>query len=128
MVQVLYLRRENNMKKIIDKNFHQQYDHAMQWGLVMLNVHRIYQRHEQMNQFLRKIMTTSSNMFNYLDVLSNHLLLHSVISIRLILGKYQSQGWLKYFMQFTGPFINRFFNRKRRLDRIKNKLVDPTMS
>jgi hypothetical protein len=45
MVQVLHLKKENNMRKIIDKNFHQSYDHAKQVELVKFDVHRIYQHH-----------------------------------------------------------------------------------
>jgi len=54
MKQVMYLKKENNMKKIIDKNFHQQYDHAKQVELVMFDFHLIYQHHEYLNLFLIK--------------------------------------------------------------------------
>ena len=61
MVQVMYLKKENNKKKIIDKNFHQQYDHAMQVELVMFDFHLIYQHHEHLNQFLNKYISFSFN-------------------------------------------------------------------
>jgi hypothetical protein len=50
--QVLYLKKENNKKKIIDKNFHRQHDHAKQVELVMFDFHLIYQHHEYLNPFL----------------------------------------------------------------------------
>ncbi len=50
--QVLYSKKENNKKKIIDKNFHQQHDHAKQVELVMFDFHLIYQHHEYLNPFL----------------------------------------------------------------------------
>jgi hypothetical protein len=52
MEQAMYWKKENNKKKIIDKNFHQPHDHAMQVVLVMFDFHRIYQHHEYSNLFL----------------------------------------------------------------------------
>jgi hypothetical protein len=54
LVQVMYWKKENNKNKIIDKNFHQQYDHAKQMVLVMFDVHLIYQHHKYLNPFLRR--------------------------------------------------------------------------
>jgi hypothetical protein len=50
----MYSKKENNKKKIIDKNFHQQYDHAKQVELVKFDFHRIYQHHEHSNLYLIK--------------------------------------------------------------------------
>ena len=52
MEQVMYLKKENNKKKIIDRNFHQQHDHAKRVELVMFDFHLIYQHHEYLNQSL----------------------------------------------------------------------------